>query len=70
MIYFKRTLWLLGYPIMWTLSCMLFIVVLTLIGFECMFLYIKNGNMQGCDNLLEWCVNCIEWYNNIEPKED
>lgn len=70
MIYIKRTLWLLGYPIMWLLSCILFMVSLFIMGFECMFLYIKNGDIQGCADCLVCCVKLIEWYSDIEPKED
>lgn len=66
MIYLKRTLWLLGYPIMWVLASVLFIVAFVFIG----FVYIKNGNTQCFDDCLDGVVKFIEWYNNIEPKED
>ena len=46
MIYIKRLLWLLGYPIVWLLSCMLFIVAVVFICFECLDVYIKNGDIQ------------------------
>ena len=70
MIYIKRTLWLLFHPIIWLLVGVLFMVSLALIGFVCMFLYIKNGDIEGCSDFLGWCVKLVEWYNNIEPKED
>lgn len=77
MIYIKRTLWLLGYPIIYLVACLLFCVAIVFIGFECLFLYIKNGDIQGCDDCLEWFVKLIEWrikfiewYSDIEPKED
>lgn len=70
MIYVKRILWLLGYPIMWLLACIIFIISLFVIVFMCIFLYIKNGNIEGCNDYLEWCYKLIEWYNNIEPKEN
>ena len=70
MIYLKRTLWLLGYPIMWLLSCALFFVAFAFMGFECFYLYIKNGDIQGCADCLEWCMKIVEWYSDIEPKKD
>ena len=70
MIYLKRTLWLLGYPIMYLLSCVLFIVAIAFIGFECFYLYIKNGNIEDCGNCLILCIKLIEWYSEIEPNED
>ena len=45
-------------------------ISLFIMGFECMFLYIKNGNIQGCSDCIEWCIKLMEWYNDIEPKED
>jgi len=70
MIYIKRILWLLGYPIMWVLSCALFIVAVVFIGFKCLYLYIKNGDIEVCNDPIEWVVKIIDWYNDIEPKED
>ena len=70
MIYLKRTLWLLGYPIMYLLSCVLFIVAVASIGVTCIFLYIKNGDIEGCNNCLDWVIKIIDLYNDIEPKED
>lgn len=70
MIYIKRLLWLLGYPIMWLLSCMLFIVAVVFICFECLDVYIKNGDIQDCANCLNWSIKLIEWYSDIEPKEN
>lgn len=69
MIYLKRILWLLGYPIMWVLACALSIAALAFIGFECLYLYIKNGDIQDCYDCFEWCIILIEWYNSIELKE-
>ncbi len=68
MIYIKRILWLLGYPIMWLLSCILLMMAFIFMCFIAMFLYIKNGNIQGYDNCLDQCFKFIDWYNNIEPK--
>ena len=70
MIYIKRTLWLLGYPIMAILYGIVFIVTSVIIGFECLVLYIKNGNIQGSADSLELCVKIIYWYEDIEPKEN
>ncbi len=70
MIYIKRILWLLGYAIIWLLSCLLFVVSVVFTVFKCLYLYIKNGNIEGCNDCVEWCINLIEWYNDIEPKED
>ena len=70
MIYLKRILWLLGYPIMWLLSCALLVISLFIIGFKWTFLYIKNGDTQGCGDCLEWVIKFIDWYNDIKPKED
>jgi len=70
MIYIKRTLWLLGYPIMEVLASILFVIACVFIGFECLYLYIKNGDIQGCAGCLEWCIKLTEWYSDIEPKED
>lgn len=70
MIYLKRILWLLGYPIMWVLSCALFIVAVVSIGVTCIFLYIKNGDTQGGVDYLLLCIKPLEWYIDIEPKED
>lgn len=70
MIYLKRALWLLGYPIMYLLSCVLFIVAVASIGVTCIFLYIKNGDIEGCNNCLDWVIKIIDLYNDIEPKED
>ena len=69
MIYIKRTLWLLGCLIICLLVYILFIVRIAFIGFECLFLYIKNGNIQNCGNCLKWCIKLIDWYSDIEPKE-
>lgn len=66
MIYIKRILWLLGYPIMWVLACVLFIVASVFVG----FVYIKNGDIQVFDDCIELVIRFIEWYNDIEPKED
>jgi len=66
MIYIKRILWLLGYPIMWLLASVLFIVAFVFIG----FVYIKNGDIQCFDVCLEWVIKFIDWYNNIELKEN
>ena len=70
MIYIKRILWLLGYPIIWLLACILFIAAFAFIGFECFYLYVKNGDIQDCANCLELCIKFIEWYDDIEPKEN
>ena len=70
MIYIKRILWLLGYPIMYLLSCALCVISLVPIGLICMFLYIKNGDIEGCSDYICWCIALIEWYCDIEPKED
>lgn len=70
MIYIKRTLWLLGYPIMWLLACTLFIVTTAFLGFECLCLYIKNGNIKDFFNCFEWVFYFIDWYHDVEPKED
>ena len=70
MIYIKRILWLLGYPTMWLLACILFIASFAFIGFECFYLYIKNGNIKGCFNFIEIAFKIVEWYIDIEPKED
>ena len=64
MIYIKRILWLLGYPIMWVLASVLFILSFVFVG----FVYIKNGNTHSFDDCLDWVVKFIDWYNNIEPK--
>lgn len=40
------------------------------ICFITIFLYIKNGNIQGYDNCLDWGFKLIDWYTDIEPKED
>lgn len=64
MIYLKRILWLLGYPIMWVLVSVLFILSFVFVG----FVYIKNGDVKSFDDCLEWVVKIIDWYNNIEPK--
>lgn len=53
MIYLKRTLWLLGYPIILLLACILFCVAFAFVGFECLYLYIKNGNIEGCNDCIE-----------------
>lgn len=68
MIYLKRILWLLGYPIMWLLSCALFIVSVVFTVFKCLYLYIKNGDIEGCNYCFEWCIMFVDWYNDIEPK--
>ena len=68
MIYIKRILWLLGQLIMWPLSGALFVISSFVIVFNSAFLYIKNGNTQGCDNCLDWCIKLIDWYDGIEPK--
>lgn len=71
MIYLKRILWLLGYPIMWLLSCALFIVAYVFIGLLCSYLYIKTGDTQGFDDYLDnWYIKIMSWYENIEPKEN
>ena len=70
MIYVKRILWLLFSPIIWLLACATFVISLFIIGFGCLFLYIKKGDIQGSNDCLEWCVKIIEWYKDIEPKED
>ena len=71
MIYIKRILWLLGYPIMWLLSCCpLFAAAVIFTGFKCLYLYIKNGDIKGCNDPIEWVVKIVDWYYNIEPKED
>ena len=70
MIYIKRILWLLGYAIMWLLSCAVFIVSVIFTAFKCLYLYIKNGNIEGCDDCIEWVIKFVYWYNDIEPKED
>lgn len=38
--------------------------------FNAIFLYIKNGDMRGYDNFLDCGFKLIEWYNNIELKEN
>ena len=68
MIYIKRILWLLGYPIMWLLSCILLMMAFIFMCFIAMFLYIKNGNIQGYDNCIDQCFKLIDWYSNIELK--
>lgn len=70
MIYVKRTLWILGYPIMWILGSILLMVVFVFFLFECLFLYIKNGNIKGCIDCFEIQFKINEWYNDVEPKED
>lgn len=70
MIYIKRILWLLGYAIMWLLSCSVFVVSVIFTGFKCLYLYIKNGNIEGCDDCIEWVIKFVYWYNDIEPKEN
>lgn len=69
MIYLKRILWLLGYPIMWILASIVLIVAFVLFIFECLFLYIKNGDIKGCFNCFEIPFKFTEGYNDIEPKE-
>lgn len=69
MIYIKRILWLLGYPIMWLLACVLFCAAIFFIGFECMFLYIKNGNIENSGEPLKWVIWLTEKYGDVEPKE-
>lgn len=69
MIYIKRTLWLLGYPIMWSLVSVLFIIAFAFIGFGCLFQYIKNGAIQDCGDCLRWCIKIVYWYNDIEFKD-
>ena len=69
MIYIKRIFWLLGYPIMCLLTCTFVIMVFIFMCFIAMFLYIKNGNIQGYDNCLNLPFKLIEWYSNIELKE-
>lgn len=70
MIYLKRILWLLGYPIMWLLSYILLLLTFVFIGFWCSYLYIKTGDTQGFDDYLDWDIKIMGWYNDIEPKED
>ena len=70
MIYFKRILCLLGYPVMWLLSCIAFMIAIFVPGFESMLLYVKNGNTEGCEDCFLLSIKIIEWYNDIEPKED
>jgi hypothetical protein len=53
---------------MWPLSGALFVISSFVIVFNSAFLYIKNGNTQGCDNCLDWCIKLIDWYDGIEPK--
>lgn len=65
MIYLKRILWLLGYPIMWVLACALFIVSVVFVGFKCLYLFIKNGDIEGSYYPIEWVVRFIEWYNDF-----
>lgn len=65
MIYLKRTLWLLGFPIIWLLSCALFIVSVIFVVFECPYLFIKNGDIEGCNDCVEWVVKLIDWYNDL-----
>lgn len=70
MIYIKRTLWLLGYPIMWVLASIVLMVAFVFFLFVCLFLYIKNGDIKGCFNFIERAFKIVEWYIDIEPKED
>lgn len=70
MIYIKRLLWLLGYPIMWLLASIVLMVAFVFLLFGCLFLYIKNGDIKGCFNCFEIGFKFIEWYIDIEPKED
>ena len=70
MIYLKRILWLLGYPIMWVLASIVLWTTFVFSLFEYLFLYIKNGNIKGCFNIIEKTFKIVEWYNDIEPKED
>lgn len=65
MIYLKRILWLLGYPIMWVLACALFIVSVVFVGFKCLYLFIKNGDIEGSYDPIEYVVRFIEWYNDF-----
>ena len=69
MIYLKRTLWLLGYPIMWLLASIVLLIGFIFFLFGCLFLYIKNGDINGCFNFIERAFKIVEWYFNFEPKE-
>jgi hypothetical protein len=69
MIYIKRILWLLGYPIMYLLSCILLMIAFVFTIFKWLFLYIKTGNTQYCLDCFEILFKIMEWYIDIEPKE-
>lgn len=70
MIYLKRTLWLLGYPIMLILGVVVLILGLFLDGIGLPFFYIKAGDIKEAPEY--WCIcgNLLGWYNGIEPKKD